>query len=143
MSLVAGPKSGVAKKAKVIVVKNSFFESGVLDAFQKIINDLDERNLAGETTAGWTVISMQGGIEKSTSDINRQKLGDMILKLMNDYKVVVVIAAGGSWEEENQGIFEFNRWPQLFSLDERYSSMIMVGAVTPETGTKFSDCRCR
>ncbi|MCJ1269961.1 Suppressor of the cold-sensitive snRNP biogenesis mutant brr1-1 [Lobaria immixta] len=141
VSLVAGPKFGVAKKAKVIMVKNSFFESGVLDAFQKIINDLDERNLAGETTAGWTVISMQGGIEKSTSDINQQKLGDMILKLMNDYEVVVVIAAGGSWEEESQGIFDFNRWPQLFSLDERYSSMITVGAVTPETGTKFSDSK--
>lgn len=140
VSLVAGPKYGVAKNAKVIMVKNSLTEGGILNAFQKIINDLYERTKAGEEIAGYKVITLNGGygIKESASEIKRQMLGDAILKLLNVYQVVVVVAAGGSEEEEEKGIFEMNSWPQLFSIDSRYSAMITVGAVSLDTGTKLS-----
>lgn len=137
-SLVAGPNYGVAKNAKVIMVKNSFFEGGILDAFQKIINDLENRNQAGQVTAGYTVVTLSGGFKKSTDQVKRQKLGDLILKLLNVYQVVIVIAAGPSEEDDGKELTEINTWPQLFSYDPLYSSMITVGAVSRETGTKFS-----
>lgn len=147
VSLVAGPKYGVAKKAKVVVVKNSFTEGGILDAFQKIINDLDRRNLAGERTAGYTVVTLHGGFKKTsveTGEIKRRKLGERIQKLLKQYQVVVVIAAGPRGAGPNdaspadEGSAPMNTWPQIFALDPLYSSMITVGAVSLSTGTKFS-----
>lgn len=134
VSLVAGPKYGVAKNAKVIIVKNSFSEGSILDAFQKIINDLDRRRSAGETIAGYTVVTLHGGFKKTTSEIKRQRLGQAIRRLLNDYQVVVVIAAGNSQQD---GDVEIDTWPQLFSFDPLYSSMITVGAVARDTGAIY------
>lgn len=134
VSLVAGPKYGVAKNAKVIIVKNSFSEGSILDAFQKIINDLERRKNAGETIAGYTVLTLHGGFKKTTGEIKRQKLGQAIQKLLNDYQVVVIIAAGNSQQDRD---VEIDTWPQLFTFDPLYSSMITVGAVTRDTGMKY------
>lgn len=138
VSLINGPKYGVAKKAKVIMVKNTFFEGSVLAAFQDIINDLYRRNQGGEVTAGYTVVTLHGGFKKTVSGIKRQRLGEAIQTLLNEYKVVVVIAAGGYDVEEEKGITETNTWPQLFSLDPLYSAMITVGAVSIKDGSKLS-----
>ncbi|MCJ1427679.1 Suppressor of the cold-sensitive snRNP biogenesis mutant brr1-1 [Sticta canariensis] len=134
VSLVAGPKYGVAKNAKVIIVKNSFSEGSILDAFQKIINDLERRKNAGETIGGYTVVTLHGGFKKTTGEIKRQRLGQAIQRLLNDYQVVVVVAAGNSQQD---GDVEIDTWPQLFSFDPLYSSMITVGAVTRDTGMKY------
>lgn len=138
VSLINGPKYGVAKNAKVIMVKNTFVEGSVLAAFQEIINDIYRRNRGGEVTAGYTVVTMHGGFKKTISETKRQRLGEAIQTLFNEYKVVVVIAAGGYDADEEQGITEINTWPQLFSLDPLYSSMITVGAVSIKDGSKFS-----
>lgn len=139
VSLIAGPKYGVAKNAQVIMVKNSLTEGSVLDAFQKIINDLYHQNR--ERTAGYTVVTLHGGFKETTnkgSETKRRKLGEAIQTLLNVYQTVVVIPAGGSEVDEENQIFDINTYPQLFALDPLYSSMITVGAVSRETGTKFS-----
>ena len=129
-SKIAGYEYGVAKKAKLVVVKIVPTVSSILDAFQLIIKDLHDRKKAGEMVEGYTVVTMSSGWAGDifsppiVLDKEDASLALKIKTLHDDYQTVVAVAAGNKGKIKP----EINETPAKFSAT---MPIITVGNVLP------------
>ena len=130
-SKVAGHQYGVAKKAQIVMVKIDGHISSAIDAFGRIIQDLNERDRAGEPVRGYTVVTIQSGWVLDDSPDLLKKVDRLtqnrIRTLLNKYQVVVVASAGNAGKKKPQ----INQTPSKFSS---IMPIITVGNVYPYGG---------
>lgn len=131
-SKVAGVKSGVAKKASLVIVKTMPEMSSVLDAFVKLLNDLRQRQNSGEALPGYNVLNISWTMRfrNGRGGLIIHKLTTLITKMITQYGLVIVCASPAGPRINDQ--FEFPS-----SLAD-YLPIIVVGAADPETGKTYS-----
>lgn len=133
LSIIGGPKYGVAKQASLVMVKEgSGYESSFLSALTVIASDIAARAALGEQTKGRTVISMALGFfvynNEQTTNYNEAK--KRIRKLMMEHQAVVVVSSGNK-EGFRDRHGRINQYPALFAQDKDYP-LIVVGAMSPD-----------
>lgn len=132
LSVIGGPKYGVAKHASLVMVKEGGYESSVLSALSAIASDIAARSALGEQTKGRTVISMAFGFyvhnNERTKNFNEAK--KRIRKLMIEHQAVVVTSSGNfNGFRDRHG--RINQYPALFAQDKGFP-LIVVGAISPD-----------
>lgn len=132
LSVIGGPKYGVAKHASLVMVKEGGYESSVLSALSVIASDIAARAALGEQTKGQAVISMALGfyVYNNERTINYNEAEKRIRKLMMEHQAVVVASSGNKEGfRDRQG--RINQYPALFAQDKDYP-LIVVGAMSPD-----------
>ena len=131
-SKIAGVKSGVAKKASLVIVKAMPEMSSSLDVLVKVLNDLRTRALGGESLPGYNVLNISWGIgfREGEGGLIQHRLTYLISKMILTYGLVIVCAASkGPMTRHN---FEFPS-----SLADSLP-ILLVGAADPKSGATFS-----
>ncbi len=126
-SKVAGVRSGVAKKASMIMVKYAVpgFLSSFLNGLLGILNDLLQRERAGENLAGYNVINSSIWFRGSRLDKHSELMIELLITIMiNRYRISYVCGAG-------EGIGNIDSWPAILSPK---LPIIVVGGVYPISG---------
>ena len=133
-SKVAGKKFGSAKLASLIIVKVIPALSSILDAFAKIIRDLRSRTMAGENLRGYTVVTISVlWSPPKVPGITERRFEGMLETLLNEFQVVLTVAAGNS-NFKSRSRVHIDLWPSMLSL--KYP-IITVGAVRSEEGQYY------
>ena len=132
-SKVVGYRCGSAKKAKMVFVRTELRVSSILDGFQKVIQDLYERDNTWEQVRGRTVVSISRGwyAQRIMFRADARLLDDSALlkieTLLDDYQAVVVTSAGNDARRRP----EITLTPAKFG---RILPIIAVGGVTADGG---------
>lgn len=129
-SKIVGRTVGVARKAKVMIVKVSPNLSSLIDVFVQIANYLNAKSRLGQDVKGYHVMSIM--IQWDNKDRAETVAFNEILDLLiNYFQLVIVVPAGWDNTEQNSDI---NMWP---ASAERRHNIIVVGAVNIRTGRTY------
>lgn len=132
-SKIAGEWFGVSRGAALIIMKTLDLASSALDALEKAIKDLDDREQNGEIVKGFTVINLQFTYYH-IHRVNENKMEQLIRILIFDYQAVIIVPAGNVDYDAGEDDYEqINDWPALFSLQQDLP-IITVGAISIEDG---------
>lgn len=123
-SKIVGHTVGVARNAKVLIVKISPEVSSLVDAFVQIINYLGTKTLGGENVKGYHVMSILIQWDNKDERIT-DRFEDLLSVLIKHYQTVVVVQAGAEFKKPQTPNLDIVQWP---ATAERRHDIIVVGA---------------
>lgn len=131
-SKVAGVESGVAKKASLVIVKAMPEMSSSLDAFVKVLNDLRQRQMDGESLPGYNVLNISWTLrfKDGGGGLIIDKMRSLVSKMIMLYGLVIVCSSLSG--PRTVGQFNFPS-----SLSD-YLPIIVVGAADSRNGKTLS-----
>lgn len=138
LSIVGGSRYGAVKKADLVVVIVGEDSASFISGLWRIIKDLDERQARSERIKGWTVVGTS--INTATGDgnnVNERETKTLIERLINQYQVVFVAAAGNHVDGQPQYGPPIG-WPALYAADTNFP-IIVVGAMALASGAGWGN----
>ena len=132
ISLIAGLKFGVAKKARVTLVEVVPHASSFLDALIKIKKSLNSKNEQFQRVKGYTVVGTGYGGRATVDESIKIAVKMLIQELIDDYQIVFVTAAGNDEILYSQ----MKTWPAIWASDD--FPIITVAGIDIENGKRSS-----
>lgn len=139
LSIAGGSRYGVVKKADLVMVITGEDSASFISGLWRIIKDLDERQARSERIKGWTVVGTSINYAKgySSNDVNEREAKKLIGRLINQYQVVFVAAAGNQVQGQPQYASPYG-WPASYAADTKFP-IIVVGAMALASGAGWGN----
>ena len=138
LSIVGGSRYGVVKNADLVVVITGEDAASFISGLWRIIRDLDERQARSERIRGWTVVGTSISHKKDDgNNINEGEAKKLIERLINQYQVVFVAAAGNQVDGRLQ-YGSLYGWPASYAADINFP-IIVVGAMALASGAGWGN----
>lgn len=138
LSIVGGSRYGVVKNADLVVVITGEDAASFISGLWRIIRDLDERQARSKRIRGWTVVGTSISHKKGdVNNINEGEAKKLIERLINQYQVVFVAAAGNQVDGQLQ-YGSLDGWPASYAADINFP-IIVVGAMALASGAGWGN----
>lgn len=137
LSIAGGSRYGVVKKAGLVVVITAEDSASFISGLWRIIKDLDERQARSELIKGWTVVGTAINCGRGDgNNVNEREAKELIERLIHQYQVVFVAAAGNQVDGQPQN--SPTGWPALYAEDINFP-IIVVGAMALASGAGWGN----
>lgn len=128
-SLMIGKLMGVAKEARLTMVKAGLSVPSLIDAVARVIDKLQNNPLGVQGSKGYTVLSISGKFD-NIPEANEyvSQLQKLFNELVYKYQTIVVTSAGTN---DREAYADINSWPSLLAAEV---DIITVGSVAAVRG---------
>lgn len=144
LSIVGGERFGVLHRderpngIQLLIVKVNERVSSFLSGLQTIITELERRTASGDVFIhAYTVIGTSLVVKKALPSL-QNKAADLFKRLINQFGVVIVVAAGNDRSADDRPMAVLNNiWPASFSINPE-TPLIVAGAIRMYTEADYS-----
>lgn len=142
LSIAGGFRYGVTKQANLVMVITDEDAASFISGLLRVIRDLREREARSERVKGWTVVGTAVGCSVTGAvgnggNVNEREAKELIKRLINQYQVVFVAAAGNQQDNQPKS-GSLSSWPAKFAADINFP-IITVGAMALASGAGWGN----